>query len=206
MAELEDSTGIEFWDSRYRAGRMPWDFRGVPRALSEWLQKNERPGRVLIPGCGSGYEVRAFAERGWDVVAIDFSPTAVQRAKAELGKLGDCVLLGDFFRRDFGGAKFDVVYERTFLCSLLPDRWPEYARCVADNLREAGKLIGFFFYGVEDEPPPFPLTEKRAKSLFGERFKCVTDEAVTDSLPLYAGHERWQIWEKVSQLMATEKR
>lgn len=192
------STEVEFWDKRYRTGRTPWDFRGVPLALMEWLQKNEAPGRVLIPGCGSGYEVRAFAERGWDVLAVDFSPSAVQRAQSELGTLGKRVMLGDFFNADFADRKFDLVYERTFLCSLPPSRWHDYAGHVASTLIDGGKLLGFFYYGVEDEPPPFPLSREVAQSLFGGKFVCLEDDAALDSLTLFAGHERWQVWEKRS--------
>ncbi len=193
-----NSTEIEFWDKRYRAGRTPWDFHGVPLALVEWLQRNEQLGRVLIPGCGSGYEVRVFADRGWDVLAVDFSPSAVQRAQIELGTLGKRVLLGDFFSADFGNRKFDLVYERTFLCSLSPGRWHDYARRVAKALKDGGKLIGFFYYGVENDPPPFPLSDEMAQSLFGTEFVRVEDEPVVDSLALFAGHERWHVWEKSS--------
>jgi SAM-dependent methyltransferase len=189
------STDWEFWDSRYRAGKMPWDFRGVPGALSAYLQTLATPGRVLIPGCGSGYEVRACHERGWDVLAMDHSPAALERARQVLGPLADKVLLADFFTHDFGGRKFDVVYERTFLCSLPPERWPAYAQRMADLLRPAGKLIGFFLYGQEEEPPPYPLTEAAALSLFGRDFVRTADEPVLDSLPLFAGRERWQVWE-----------
>ena len=76
----ENGATVEFWDSRYRSGKTPWDYGGVPAALLNYLQ-TAQPGRVLIPGCGSGYEVRAFHERGWDVLAIDYSPAAVERAR-----------------------------------------------------------------------------------------------------------------------------
>ncbi len=191
-----NSAELGFWEERYQAGRMPWDFRSVPRALLGWLGSCRTPGRVLIPGCGSGYEVRAFAEHGWDVLAVDFSPSAVRRAQAELGALGNRVALADFFRGDFGPREFDAVYERTFLCALPPARWPDYVRRVLESLVQGGKLIGFFFYGREDEPPPFPLTEERAQSLFGRELVRVEDKLATDSLELYAGHERWQVWER----------
>jgi len=190
------SDEAEFWESRNTGGKMPWDFRGVPRALISWLKTANSSGRVLIPGCGSGYEVKAFQDAGWDVVAIDYAPAAVARAKAALGALADKVMLADFFMRDFGGRKFDLIYERTFLCSLPPERWPAYARRMADLLAEGGRLAGFFLYGHEEEPPPYPLTEEAAQALFGENFVRVTDEAVTDSLPVFAGRERWQVWQK----------
>jgi SAM-dependent methyltransferase len=189
------STEPEFWETRYRTGKMPWDAHGVPQALQVRL-RTARSGRVLIPGCGSGYEVRAFAERGWEVLAVDFSPAAIARSRQVLGPLADRVWLADFFTQDFGGDHFDVVYERTFLCSLPPDVWPKYARRMAELLRPGGQVIGFFLYGHEDEPPPYPLAEADAQTLFGAQFIRLADEPVTDSLPLFAGRERWQVWEK----------
>jgi SAM-dependent methyltransferase len=189
---LTDTTDIEFWDSRYRTGRTPWDFGGVPAALSAWLA-TAKPGCVLIPGCGSGYEVRAFDERGWDVVAVDSSPAAVERARR---LAGERVLLADFFAHDFGGRKFDVIYERTFLCSLPPKARPQYARRIAELLAPDGKLVGFFLYGHEDDPPPYPLTKEDAQVLFSKHFIRVADEPVADSLPLFAGRERWQVWRR----------
>ena len=173
---------------------MPWDLRGVPDALTLWLNTVPLPGRALIPGCGSGYEVQAFHDADWNVTAIDYAPAAVARARTALGAIGDKVLLADFFAHDFGEEKFDVIYERTFLCSLPPERWPAYARRVDELLVDRGELIGIFLYGDEDEPPPYPLTEETAQRILGERFIHTADEAVTDSLLLFSGRERWQIW------------
>src|SRR5215813_5354298 len=117
MEKAPDSTDPDFWNSRYAAGKMPWDFGGVPAALKSFLARSSAPGKVLIPGCGSGYEVKAFHEAGYEVTAIDFSPAAVDRAQTVLGVLGDRVILGDFFKHDFAQHSFDFVYERTFLCS-----------------------------------------------------------------------------------------
>ncbi len=188
---------IEFWDSRYRANQVPWDFHGIPPTLAQWLPTIPNPGRVLIPGCGSAYEVRLFAAHGWDVLAIDFSPAAVQRARAPLGPLGSNVILADFFTHPFPPAGFDLVYERTFLCALSPARWPDYARRISDLLKPRAKLAGFFLYGQEDDPPPYPITEPGIQSLLTPRFTRLTDNPVTDSLPAHAGRERWQVWERI---------
>ena len=190
-------TDVEFWDSRYREGQTPWDFRGVPVALTRWIAASTAAGgNVLIPGCGFGYEVRALAEAGWQVTAIDYAPAAVDQARRALGALADKIVLGDFFTHDFGDAQFDVVYERTFLCALPPALWPAYARRVAELLVERGRLVGTFFYGSNDDPPPHPLTAEAADAVLGLRFARTVDEPVTDSLPMFAGQERWQVWEK----------
>lgn len=192
-----DCTQPEFWDERYRAGRMAWDNHAVPPALTDYLRRAAAPGAALVPGCGSGYEVQAFAERGWQVTAVDFAPAAVARAAAVLGPLASCVRRRDFFADDLGGP-FDLVYERTFVCSFPSERWPEYARRVAGLLAPGGRLAGVFIYGSEPEPPPFPFGDvAEARRLFAE-FELVEDVAIRpeQSLPLYAGMERWQVWRK----------
>jgi SAM-dependent methyltransferase len=197
MEKSADSTHPDFWTIRYATGRTPWDFGGVPAALKSFLARSSTPGRVLIPGCGSGYEVQAFHTAGYDVTAIGFSPAAVDQAKRVLGLLAEKVLFGDFFAHDFGPRCFDLIYERTFLCSMPPSRWPDHANRVADLLSAGGRLIGIFLYAEQSAPgPPYPLTEKQAERLFESRFRLVRSELVTDSLPLFRGMERWQEWLK----------
>ena len=196
MPSAEDSTQPDFWNTRYTAGKTPWDLGGVPGALRSFLARAKPPGRVLIPGCGSGYEVKAFHDAGFEVTAIDFSPAARERATRILGPLSHCVIPGDFFAHDFSGPEFDLIYERTFLCSLPPERWPAYARRMAELLQKGKILAGVFLYGEEPEPPPFPLTEAQASELLGDNFELVRSEPVSDSLPLFQGMERWQEWRR----------
>jgi protein-L-isoaspartate O-methyltransferase len=197
MEKFSDSAHRDFWTVRYATGRTPWDFGGIPAALKSFIANSSTSGSVLIPGCGSGYEVQTFHTAGYDVTGIDFSPAAVDQARTVLGVLAERVILGDFFTHDFGGRCFDLIYERTFLCSMPPSRWPDYATRVADLLSAEGRLIGIFFYGQQSASgPPYPLTEKQAEQLFESRFRLVRGELVTDSLPLFRGMERWQEWLK----------
>jgi SAM-dependent methyltransferase len=190
-----DSTHPDFWTIRYASGRTPWDFGGVPAALKSFLARSSVPCRVLIPGCGSGYEVQAFHTAGYEVTAVDFSPAALDRAKRVLGALAERVVLGDFFTHDFGQARFDLIYERTFLCSMPPFRWPDYVKRTSELLSSRGSLIGFFFYAEQPLPgPPYPLTNGVADELFPSHFELVRNELVTDSLPFFHGRERWQEW------------
>ena len=195
--DSSDSNQPDFWTVRYTAGKTPWDFGGVPSALKSFLERSSVRGRILIPGCGSGYEVQVFDAAGYDVSAIDFSPAAVDRAKRIVGVLAERVILGDFFTHDFG-RQFDLIYERTFLCSMAPSRWPEYVNRMADLLVTGGRLIGVFLYGQKSlSGPPFPLTDAEAEQLFKNRFQLVRSEAVTDSLPIFRDMEKWQEWLKV---------
>jgi SAM-dependent methyltransferase len=188
-----DPGGSDFWDTRYREAFTPWDAGRTPPALAAFLPGLAPARRVLIPGCGTGYEVAACADAGHEVLAIDFSAAAVAAARRLLGPLADRVREDDFFAFD-AGSGFDVVYERAFLCALPRRLWPAYAARLADVLRPGGMLAGFFFFGDGDRGPPFPLHAGELEALLGVRFERVDDRAVADSVPVFAGRERWQAW------------
>ena len=189
----EDAAQPEFWEKRFREKFTPWDAGGVPSALEQFLKTEPRGQRVLVPGCGSGYEVRAFAEAGHDVLAVDFAEAAVERARRVLGPLSDRLRLADFFEFDFE-TPFDLVYERAFLCALPRRLWPRYAPRVAELLRPGGRLAGFFFFDDAGRGPPFGLKTGELEALLGERFERSVNTAVSDSIPIFSGKERWQVW------------
>ena len=150
---------------------------------------------MLIPGCGRDYRtIDAFRRAGHQVTAIDFSPMAVESIRNAAAEMSDQIILGNFFTHRFTATPFDLIYERTFLCSLPPVLWKNYAVRVAELLRPGGTLAGFFFYGKEPDPPPYPLSEEKAAEIFGNHFQLQTSEAVTDSLSVFRGTEKWQEW------------
>ena len=211
-----DPAGPEFWDARFREGFTPWDAGRVPAALEAFLAREPAPARVLVPGCGSGYEVAALAAAGHDVLAIDFSPAAVEAARRVLGPLGRLVVQGDFFGHPAGAfdahrlgafdahrlgafdahrlGAFDLVYERAFLCALPRRLWERWAARVAEVLRPGGRLAGFFFWSDDERGPPFGLRAGELERLLEPGFERIDDAAVADSIPVFAGRERWQIW------------
>lgn len=189
----------QFWNERYKAGTTPWDHGGVPRSLKNYLAAHRDGGRVLIPGCGSGHEITAFARAGYRVTAIDFAVHAVELARANLEPaLAERVLLGDFFTHDFADAPFDVVYERTFFCAITPDLREAYVRRMAQLLRPGGLLIGLFYLGDERDGPPFALNEHDHAKLFRPDFLLVTDDPVPDEHPLFGAHERWREYRRAT--------
>jgi len=194
-----DSSQTIFWTKRWDGGKIPWDLGGIPPALASFLTEHQASTRALVPGCGSGYEVRAFHTAGYDVTAIEFAAAAVARAREVLGPLGDKVIHGNFFKHDFGENRYGLVYERGFLCSLPTTRWPDYAARMASLLLPGGRLVGLFLYGQEPEPPPFPLTDEPAAGLLGRYFRLLRNEvSAAESVPVYQGMERWQEWERIA--------
>jgi SAM-dependent methyltransferase len=191
----QDSSRPEFWETRYRDHVTPWDAGGVPLALREHVPALAPGTRILIPGCGSAYEALFLAERGFDVVAIDFSPAAVEEAQARLGRHAGIARLADFFEFDAGPA-FDVIYERAFLCALPPKMWPRYPERCAQLLKPGGTIAGFWFFADTPRGPPFGTSDAALRELMQPRFERVEDREATDSIEVFRGKERWQVWQR----------
>lgn len=183
-----------FWDLRYEAGFAPWDAGRVPERMRRFIAAHG-PARALVPGCGAAYEVRALAEARWDVVGIDFSAEALDAAHAVLGPFKDRAVQADFFG-SIPGAPFDLVYERAFLCALPRRLWTAWGTRMAELVAPGGVLAGFFFFAETERGPPFPLHDARELEALLPDFERVEDEAVSDSIAVFAGHERWQAWRR----------
>ena len=192
-----DPAGEAFWDVRYRERFTPWDAGAVPRQLREYVGQNAPPGRVLVPGCGSGHDVRFFAESGWDVNGIDFSAAALEAAAPVLGPFADRVRRADFFSPALS-PPFELIYERAFLCALPREAWPRWSARMAELTPPGGRIAGYFFIdpGVQ-RGPPFPLaSQAELDGLLAGAFQRLDDAPVPDSLPVFAGKERWQVWQR----------
>jgi SAM-dependent methyltransferase len=184
-----------FWDLRYEADFTPWDAQAVPRQLRDLVDTHE-PRRVLVPGCGSARDVAYLAERGWDVLGIDFSEQAVAAARGVLGPHANRARQADFFG-PIEGAPFDLVYERAFLCALPRRAWHAWGERAAELTATGGELAGYFFFGEGERGPPFPLHgDAELRALLEGAFVRLEDSEVPDSLPVFAGRERWQRWRR----------
>lgn len=184
-----------FWDERFERGFTPWDRGGVPQALRDFVARAGRPLTTLIPGCGAAYELAFLSEQGWDATAIDFSPAAVATAKAGLGPWAARVVEADFFA--YVPVKpLDLVYERAFLCALPRAMWPKVAARWAELLAPGALLAGFFFFDDAAKGPPFGIGRAALDELLTPGFDCIEDAAVSDSIPVFAGKERWMVWQR----------
>jgi SAM-dependent methyltransferase len=194
-----DPADAEFWDLRYAADFTPWEAGRVPRQLRDFVVARPERASVLVPGCGSAHDVRFFAEQGWDVVGLDFSAGAVAAARPVLGRHAARVRQADVFA-PIAEEPFDVVYERAFLCALPRRLWPAWGARMAELVKPRGLLAGYFFIAPGDRGPPFPLhDDAELRALLEPAFERVADEAVEDSLEVFAGHERWQLWRRADR-------
>jgi hypothetical protein len=193
-----DPSEAEFWDLRYASRFAPWDAGRVPAQLQRFARQLPNGVRVLVPGCGSAWDVRFLADSGLNVTGLDFSAEAVAAARAILGPHGDRVQQADVFA-PIAGAPFDLVYERAFLCALPPRLWPQWGRRMAEVVAPGGALAGYFFIdpAAGERGPPFALkSQATLAGLLEPDFKCEEDAPAEDSIAVFAGRERWQRWRR----------
>ena len=185
----------EFWCKRFTEGATPWDAGRVPTALGEFAAAQRHPLNTLIPGCGSAWEAAHLAALGWPVTALDFSPAAIATAREVLGDWSGQLVCADFFAFT-SDAAYDLIYERAFLCALPRKLWDDWGRRMAKLLPPGGLLAGYFFFSENPKGPPFGISEARLTELLAANFERLVDAPATDSIPVFAGQERWQVWRR----------
>ena len=211
-----DPAQAEFWSERYAKDFLPWDQHEVPAPLRRALTQDPAtsgipgsPARVLIPGCGSGYELECLAGAGYDALAIDISPPAIARARGLVGTYAERVQLADCFALatdpDHRGG-YDWIYERAFCCALPPRLWATWGEAMAALVAPGGVLAGVFHVDPDPElaiqakrrGPPFAIRAGELALLLEPNFVCIDDCSVPheESIPVFRGKERWMVWRR----------
>ncbi|KAL2145869.1 hypothetical protein VTI28DRAFT_5951 [Corynascus sepedonium] len=192
---LWDSEQSDLWDR----GKPSPALVDLVESPSDLIPKPD-PGiehrpKVLVPGCGKGYDVVMLALHGYDAYGLEVSQKGVVTARvhaagqlaapskdnfssasqggqypvSERGRVK--FVVGDFFARDWesdccsddqGFAGFDLIYDYTFLCALLPEMRKDWARRMSELLAPCGVLVCLEFPLYKDlklPGPPWGLRE-----------------------------------------------
>jgi cyclopropane fatty-acyl-phospholipid synthase-like methyltransferase len=125
------------YDPMYRVIRffhvpLSWVF-GTHHELAQVLDSRKiGPCRVLDVGCGGGREAVLLARRGFDVTAVDFSPTALgmARANAEAARVAVEFIQDDLTNLTKIRGTFDLVVDYGAFNDLTRTEREGYMRCV----------------------------------------------------------------------------
>ena len=162
------------WQKHYDDNDLAWDLGEVALPFVRlWEDNVLQPGTLMVPGCGQGHEVIYFAERGFQVTGVDFSPGAVKLLGDSLIRknLNAQVLHRDFFELEAAHDQaYDAMLEQTFFCAIHPDQRPAYVETVSRILKPGGLLFGLFYETGEEGGPPFNTTEVDIRNHFSEAF------------------------------------
>ena len=166
------------WEARYQSGDMPWE-KGAPSpGLVDFLAAHsELPrGSVLVPGCGTGHDVRAWAEAGFQVTGYDLAPSAIAlaRRKTQEANLNAEFVLGDFLA-DEPPRRFDWIFEHTLFCAIHPSRREDYVQAVLRWLQPGGHYLAVNYLIPDEDGPPFGTTREEQVARFSPHLELLED-------------------------------
>ena len=188
------------WNRRYEDRDTPWDEGAAHPVLAGMLTHGALTGRVLVPGCGTGHDVRELARRGLTVVGLDIAPLALERARAHAAAGSETYEQGDFFLLPPSlRGSFDGVFEHTCFCAIDPSRRADYVDAVLAVLRPGGRLLAVFFADPDNdgEGPPFGCTAAELDGLFGGRFRLLEEHREIPTYPQREGRELLRLYQRV---------
>jgi len=183
-----------YWTQRYEEHSTGWDIGYPSTPIKEYIdQLEDKSIAIFIPGAGNAYEAEYLWQQGFQhVFVLDISEFPLKQFSERCPEFPQSQLLReDFFQHK---AKYDLILEQTFFCSLVPtdENRKAYAKQMASILKPNGKLVGLWFN--------FPLTGDMEKRPFGGNkelylnylspyFETITFDTCYNSIPPRAGKE-----------------
>jgi SAM-dependent methyltransferase len=191
------------WEQQYQKGETPWE-KGAPSpGLVDYLATEPVRGRILVPGCGFGHDVRALVADGAEVTGLDISASAVAGAQRFPKAGNEQYILGNLFALppEMQGA-FDWVFEHTCFCAIQPSQRQAYVEAVAGALKPTGRLLAIFYLDPgndsPDEGPPFEVSIAELDRLFLPHFHLVREWLPARAYPGREGREWMRVMEKTN--------
>ena len=189
----------KYWEDRYQTNDMPWE-KGAPSpGLVDFLEQEPRlhRGKVAVPGCGTGHDVRAWAQAGFEVFGFDIAPSAIRLAKERTEALH---LTAGFkaadFLRDEPPSQFDWIFEHTLFCAIQPSERDAYVTALLRWLKPDGHYLAVNYLIPDQDGPPFGTTREEVWERFSPHFTLIR-EWIPLSYPNREGLERMFWWKRL---------
>jgi 2-polyprenyl-3-methyl-5-hydroxy-6-metoxy-1,4-benzoquinol methylase len=148
--------------------QIPWNIETPPRALIELIKSEKvKPCKTIDLGCGAGNYAIYLAGKGFDVLGIDISPSAIKIAKENATKRGaKCDFLTSNVLGDLHEIKetFDFAYDWELLHHIFPEDRKKYCENVSRILNPRGKYLSVCF---SEEDSQFGGSGKYRKTPLG---------------------------------------
>jgi SAM-dependent methyltransferase len=153
---------------RYESGNTPWDTGQPDFNLIETVIKNPILScKALEVGCGTGDNSIWLAQNRFQVMGVDVSNIAIEKAKEKAFKAGvTCdFMVVDFVKDKVKGLPFGFVFDRGCFHSFASeDDRRRFAQNVAAHLKEAGLWLSIVGNADEDRHGPGP-PQRTAKDI-----------------------------------------
>lgn len=211
------------WDAHWVKGVAPgdmWDAKASSPALVAALKDSQVVAaagkRVLVPGCGRGYDLVEMMKSGArEAVGLEISPAAsevaMEHAQSSLSpeKASNVSVKVDNFFSFKDDEKFDLVYDYTFFCAIDPSMRDKWAAKMSELILPGGHLIALIFPvdpNREGGPPFRVAPEDYVDRLLKEGFQVASLRKLEDgeSHAGRGGMEHFGIFQRVEGGQSSE--
>jgi SAM-dependent methyltransferase len=153
--------------------RPPWDSGITPPELLDFL-KDLPAGRAIDLGCGTGTNAITMARMGWKVTGVDFTSSAIAKARRKVSQAGVIVDLrvGDVTRVDGIEGPFDFTLDLGCFHSLSTEEKAAYQQQLARLLKPGGFWFMYAFLPPEGVTGPGVYPQDLMR--IGTRFRLVS--------------------------------
>ncbi|XP_038883535.1 probable thiol methyltransferase 2 isoform X2 [Benincasa hispida] len=190
------------WEICWEQGLTPWDLGQPTPVISHLCATGALPnGRVLVPGCGSGYDVVRMACSERYVVGLDISDNAIQKAR-ELSSSSPNRRYFTFLKEDFFSWRpmelFDLIFDYTFFSALEPVMRQAWGQQIQRLLKPNGELITLMF-PIDDHVggPPYRVSVSDYEDVLHPLgFKAVLIKDNELAIPPRKGREMIGRWKR----------
>lgn len=184
------------WEELWKSGNIPWDLNGPSPPLLEYLRGKGRLGdSVLVPGCGSGHDLRVLSAHYDHVVGMDISESAVSAATDNARGIDNVTcILGNFFT--FKHNSYDAVFDYTFFCAIPVEKRSEWGRVMRRIVGKKLLIIAFPIGTANLERPPYPVTVSNYQQALGDEFEITHLNETPDSHPSRLGKEMMVVFSR----------
>ena len=171
------------WDGAYRLpGPAPWDIGRPQPSFAALLDEGAVEAPVLDVGCGTGEHAILVASRGLDVMGVDVSEAAIERATSKARERGAAV---EFVRHDALdlpalGRTFRTVIDSGVFHTFDPHDVPGYVASLRAVV-EPGGFVHLLCFS-ERQPGAFGprrVTERELRSSFVDGWTVESVEPAT---------------------------
>jgi hypothetical protein len=198
MKKSTNSARPAFWNQRYASGETPWVLHKIPAILRSFLTRTRRKGRVLIPGCGTDHGVIKFLLMADSKLPpLTFHRLSLLKRRKRSGIL-TAKLCAQIFANPISEGALILSTNGRFS-----------ARCIRGDGRYTPNASLNYSDPAENLSASFLRNRAGAATLSDQQntggkknrrkyFRLLRDLKVSDSVPMFAGMERWQEWERAA--------
>jgi len=179
-----------FWHKRWATNNIVFHEKDGNKLLARHFDAIEMPegARYFLPLCGKTGDIARLLGKGYRVVGVELSETAIQQLFDELGVTPDVsevgalklyqaqnieIYVGDFFEltAEALGA-VDAVYDRAALVAFPTEMRPRYSAHLADITRHAKQMLITFEYDQSEmDGPPFDVDENEVRAHYADAYE-----------------------------------